>query len=315
MKILEYDEVDGQQVLELNLVAFGWFLSPEQAGIIRKADNTRVPEYFALYAVEKGKVLSQVGVVTIDTKTSSELEKVGFIWGVCTRPKAARRGYAKKLLNEAHERLGHEDIRYSFLGTGKSLVAYDLYDKLGYMDFMTFDRGLKVCIKDGEKELDVTYSSSVRNEIIVELFAKYSKDLLGFIQRPNNFLDVRKAWSWMPFNLVGAFKKRGKHIGYIVASKEGKVIRIRELCCPKIEDIGRCIAAFENKLKPDYLLLDGITGSFLKNAFTKFSFKIFTDSWGILMVKDLNDKHQIKQIRDMYGVGEEKFSMTPIDEY
>lgn len=315
MKILEYDEVDGQQVLELNLIAFGWFLSPEQVAIIRRADNTRVPDYFALYAVEKEKVLSQVGVVTVDTKTSFGSEKVGFIWGVCTRPKSARKGYAKKLINEAQRRLAEDDIRHSFLGTGKSLVAYDLYDKLGYMDFMTLDRGLRICNKTEEEGLDVTYSSSVRNEIIVELFAKYSKDLLGFVERPNNFLDVRKAWSWMPYNLIGAFKEGSKPIGYIVASTEGKIVRIRELCCPKIEDIGKCITAFENKFKPDYLLLDGITGSILRGVFSKSGFKIFTDSWGILMVKDLSDKHSIKQIRNIYGVEEEKFSMTPIDEY
>ena len=315
MKILEYDEVDGQQVMELNLIALGWFLSPEQAAIIRKVDNTRVPDYFALYAVEKERVLSQVGVVTVDTKTSFGTEKIGFIWGVCTRPKSVRKGYAKKLINEAHERLTHEDIRFSFLGTGKSMVAYHLYDNLGYMDFLTLNRGLKVCNKTEKKGLNVTYSSSVRNEIIVELFAKYSEDLLGFVKRPNNFLDVRKAWSWMPYNLIGSFKKGSRPIGYIIASTEGKLVRIRELCCPKIEDIGKCIATFENKLKPDYLLLDGITGSFLKGVFTKFGFNIFTDSWGILMVKDLSDKHSIKQIQNIYGVEEEKFSMTPIDEY
>ncbi|UCG70718.1 MAG: GNAT family N-acetyltransferase [Thermoplasmata archaeon] len=315
MKILEYDEVDGQQVLELNLIAFGWFLSPEQVRIIRKVDNTRVPNYFALYAVEKEKVLGQVGVVTVDTKTSFGTEKIGFIWGVCTRPKYARRGYAKKLMNEAHERLAHEDIRYSFLGTGKSMVAYGLYDQLGYKDFLTFNRRLKACNKTEQKGLDVTYSSSIRNEIIVELFTKYSKDLLGFVKRPDNFLDVRKAWSWMPYNLIGAFKEGNKSIGYIVASTEGKIVRIRELCCPKIADIGKCIAAFENKFKPDYVLLDGIISSFQGNVYIKSGFKLFTGSWGILMVKDLDDKHSIKQIRNIYGVEEEKFSMTPIDEY
>jgi len=58
MKTLEYDEVDGQQVLELNLICFGWLLSPDQVKLIRKLDKKRVPNYFALYAVEKEEVLS-----------------------------------------------------------------------------------------------------------------------------------------------------------------------------------------------------------------------------------------------------------------
>jgi hypothetical protein len=63
MKILGYDEVDGEQVLELNIKAFGWFLSPEQMAFIRKVDS-RVSEYVALYAVVDDVVQSQVGVVT-----------------------------------------------------------------------------------------------------------------------------------------------------------------------------------------------------------------------------------------------------------
>ena len=105
MKILEYDEVDGQQVLELNLICFGWLLSPDQVKLIRKVDKKRVPNYFALYAVEKEEVLSQVGVVRVDTKCVHGVEKIGFIWGVCTKPSEARRGLAKKLTEEAHARL------------------------------------------------------------------------------------------------------------------------------------------------------------------------------------------------------------------
>jgi hypothetical protein len=48
-----YDEVDGQQILEMNLKCFNWFLSPKQVEKIRRED-ARVPDYFAIYAVEGG---------------------------------------------------------------------------------------------------------------------------------------------------------------------------------------------------------------------------------------------------------------------
>jgi len=307
--------VDGQHVLELNLICFGWFLSPDQVKLIRKVDKKRVPGYFALYAVEKEEVLSQMGVVTVDTQCIHGIEKIGFIWGVCTKPSAARKGLAKKLMEEAHAKLLGEDIRYSFLGTAKSLVAYNLYRGLGYSEFTIIDRGIKVCKPRKRVDKDITFTSTLKNDTIVDLFKEYSKDLMGFVKRPKNFLQVRKAWSWMPYNLVGLFKENKNPIGYIIASKEGKVIKIRELCCPKIEDLQRCINTLEKEYKPNHMLLEWIIGSYLEKDFVKSGFKLFTDSWGVLMAKDLKERHNINQIRKLYGIEEEKFHMTSIDEY
>lgn len=312
MKILEYDEVDGQQVLELSISCFGWFLGPDEVKTIREVDE-RVPDYFALYAVEKEKVLSQVGVVTLDTQSDHGIEKVGFIWGVCTKSNAARKGSAGKLIKEVHARLTAQDIRYSFLGTGKSLVAYNLYRKLDYEDFISMDRALKP--SKNKNQGDVTYLPSESNDTIVDLFRDYSKDLQGFIKRSDNFLEVRKAWSWMPYDTVGVFNVDEEPIGYLVASKEGKIIKIRELLCPKSEDVQRCVSALESEFKIDYVIYDSIIGTYGIEAIIKSGFKVLDGSWGVLMVKDLKKAHTISDIRKSYGVDEGRFHMTSIDEY
>jgi GNAT superfamily N-acetyltransferase len=312
MKILEYDEVDGQQVLELSISCFGWFLGPDEVKIIRKVDK-RVPDYFALYAVEKEDILSQVGIVTLETQCDHGIEKVGFIWGVCTKSKAARKGTAGKLMEEAHARLAAEDIGYSFLGTGKSLVGYNLYRKLGYEDFISMDRALKT--SKHKEQNDVTFSTSVSNDTIVDLFMEYSKDLQGFIKRPRNFLEVRKAWSWMPYDTVGVFSVDEKPIGYLVASKEGKLIKIRELCCPRIEDVKRCFAALESEFNVNSVIYDSVIGTYGLEAIRKSGFKVLDGSWGVLMVKDLKSANTISDIRKSYGVDEGRFHMTSIDEY
>jgi predicted acetyltransferase len=312
MKILEYDEVDGQQVLELSITCFGWYLGPEEVKTIREVDK-RVPEYFALYVVEKEEILSQVGVVTLDTQCDHGIEKVGFIWGVCTKSNAARKGAAGKLIEEAHARLADEDIGYSFLGTGKSLVAYNLYRKLGYEDFISMDRALK--FSKNKKQNDVAFSITKSNDTIVDLFKDYSRDLLGFIRRPKNFLEVRKAWSWMPYDTVGVFCVDEKPIGYLVASKEGKVLKIRELLCPRIEDVQRCISALESEFKIHSIIYDSVIGTYGIEAIMKSGFKVLDGSWGVLMVKDLHDSHTINEVQNSFGVGQGRFHMTSIDEY
>ena len=314
MKILGYDEVDDQQVLELNMVSFRWMLTPEHVKKIKKED-ARCPHYFALYAVEKEKVLSQVGFITLNTQTSSGVERVGYIWGVCTHPKAARRGLAGELIKEAHARMAEDDIRYSFLGTGKSLVAYSLYRKMGYMDFMDFNSGIKTCTPKTQAKTEVTYTSRARNDTFVKLFEKYSKGLLGFIHRPKNFVQVRKTWTWMPLNTTGIFRRDGKTMGYLLANKEGKILKILEVCCPRIEDIQECIAALEMKFKPQYMTFDWTARSHVVNKFVVSGFTHFNRTWGVFMVKDLKEKHTIGQIRESYGREDDRFQMTCIDEY
>jgi predicted acetyltransferase len=314
MRILEYDEVDEQQVLELNLTCFGWFLTPKQVKTIRKVDK-HVPDYFSLYAVEKEEILSQVGVVTVDTQTKHGVEEVGHIWGVCTKPSAARKGSAKKLMEETHARLLTDDIKYSFLGTGKSLVAYNLYRQLGYVDFVDLNWGMKRCKPIKQSDIDVTFASDTKDESFADLFTKYSNGLLGFVHRPKNFLQVRKAWSWMPISMSGIFRKGKKHIGYVLGSREGKVVRIRELCCPRIEDTKRCIEALEIKFKPKYMTVSWMSRSCITKEFIKSGFKRIDESWGAFMIKDLEGKHKIDQIQSAYGIEEDKFQMTTIDEY
>jgi ribosomal protein S18 acetylase RimI-like enzyme len=286
MDILGYDEVDGQQVLELNIKAFGWFLSPDQIRFIRSVDK-RVPDYVALYAVEDNAVQSQVGVVTLDTQCTHGTEKVGYIWGVATKPSQARSGYATKLIEEANKRLKEEGIRYCFLGTGKSLVAYDLYVKLGYRDFTMLKRGLKGCQTKEKSE----------------------------IKRPKNFMEVRKAWSWFQYDLEGTFYENETPIGYLVANKEGKVLKIWELCCPEAKDIKKCISALESDLEFEHILLECVSGSAREKDFVESGFELFSDSWGILMLKDLKGEHSINDVKRSFGIDERKFHMTSIDEY
>ncbi len=314
MRILEYDEVDEQQVLELNLTCFGWFLTPKQVKTIRKVDK-HVPNYFSLYAVEKEEVLSQVGVVTIDTQTKHGVEKVGYIWGVCTKPSAARKGSAKKLMEETHTKLLTGDVRFSFLGTGKSLIAYNLYRQIGYMDFVNLSWGMKRCKPIKQSDIDVTFTSDTKDESFADLFTKYSNGLLGFVLRPKEFIQVRKAWSWMPINMIGIFQEDKKNIGYVLGSKEGKVVRIRELCCPRIGDMQRCIEALEVKFKPQHMTFSWMSRSCIADEFIHSGFKYIDESWGVFMVKDLEGKQNIDQIRSAYRIEEDKFQMTTIDEY
>lgn len=314
MKILEYDEVDGQQVMEMNLRCFGWFFTPKQVRKIRKVDH-HLPDYFSLYAVDKEMILCQVGVARVDTQTTQGLEKIGFIWGVCTTPNCARKGYAQKLMEEAHSRLIADGIRFSVLGTGKSMVAYALYKNLGYVDFRPLSWGLKEGQPKNHFKKGFSYASTTDNEVFVELFKGYSKSLLGFVHRPKNFLQIKKVWGWPSINMKGIFTKNSRNIGYLLANKEKKNIRIFELCCPKNKDVQRCIEALEMRFKPQYISFEWMAGTSLMEALVGSGFKLLSSSWGTIMIKDLEEKHSIDEIRRSYGLEEDRYHMTSLDIY
>jgi GNAT superfamily N-acetyltransferase len=314
MKMLGYDEVDGQQVLGLNLTCFNWMLTPEQVDHIRKIDP-RCPDYFALYAVENDKVLSQVGYISVDAQTVQGPEKVGFVWGVATRQGESRKGLAGMLMEECHRRMQEEGIRYSILGTGKSIVAYNLYGRLGYEDFLIFNIGFKSCTPGEDSETDITYNPGTDQKVFSAIFEEYSNGLTGFIRRPSNFVEVRKAWSWMSVSTEGLFLREGKAIGYFLGSSDDKFLRIKEICCPNLDDISKCIKTLEMKLKQQYMIFDSVSRRILVGEYLKSGFNEIRDTWILLMVKDLKGDQQIGQTRNLFGFGEDRFQMTAIDEY
>ena len=313
MRILEYDEVDGQQVLELNLACFGWFLTPEQVKTIRRVDK-RSPGYFAYYADENGKLLGQVGIVLVDTQTVNGLERISYIWGVSTRPTSARSGVARKLLSEAHSRLLADDVRISFLSTGKSLVAYDLYSKLGYGDFTDCNFGIKTC-KHEKKATDVTFKSSSDEVTFFGLFKEYSKGLLGFVYRPKNFIQVRNSWTWMTMDVSGLFQENGRTIGYVLGNKRKEFLTIREVCCPRIEDVPRCVEALEKELRPQYMTFGWTPRDCIVRSYNQAGFTATGQEYSVFMVKDLSGKIDADEIKKLYGREEDRFQISGIDEY
>lgn len=314
MKILEYDEVDWQQVLELNLIGFDWYLTPDLVKNILKADK-RVPKYYAIYGVEKEEVLGQLGILIDETQTTNGVEKIGYLWTLCTKPTAFRRGVATELIEEAHARILGDDVRYSFLGTQRSLIAYNLFRKFGYSDLIDSNMGFKVCAEQEHNKINIVFSTEYDEKMIIDIFSQYSQNLLGFVHRPNNFISIRKAWGWMPLDLIGVFRKNDKLIGYVLGLKEGEIVKIRELCCLNSEDVSGCIKALEVQLKPKHILFNFISRNNIINNLVNNGFNFFNPTLSVYMIKDLKSKQKIDQIQRIYGIGKDEFQMTSIDYY
>ncbi len=135
MRIRTWDELsDSQQAgrIAVEVGAFSWYASDRLVAADRAHRSTS--DFVALYAVERGEVVAQVAAGRVPFRTPAGPVEVSAIRTVTTRVDAARRGWARRLLEEAHAREAEAGRAYALLWTSPAWYAHHLYTELGYRD-------------------------------------------------------------------------------------------------------------------------------------------------------------------------------------
>jgi hypothetical protein len=149
----------------------------------------------------------------------------------------------------------------------------------------------------------------------MNMFSKYATGLLGFVHRPQNFLSIRKAWGWMPVNLICVFQKENESVGYLLGTKEDNSIKIRELICVNPLDLSACILAVEKELRPRYIIFDFTSRECVISKLANVGFRFIRPTYATYMIKDLTRERSIEEIRNSFSVKNDKFQMSIIDYY
>src|SRR5436305_12528983 len=131
MRIVTYDEVDPRAVRQLCATAAGWDLPEDHIRKIRRVDP-RCFDGFALYAVEDGKVVTQVIPFHMRVRLRSGEETAGAIAGVCSHPTRWRQGLARATMQRAHEWFLSEGLRFAALPTSPNICGSPTYEHLAY---------------------------------------------------------------------------------------------------------------------------------------------------------------------------------------
>jgi ribosomal protein S18 acetylase RimI-like enzyme len=308
MKILTYRELESKDAL-LPLLdnAFGWPFNPRMYEKLVKIDPRVRNSPVGFCAVENERVIGHVGVMDLTTRTlDGNVEYVGGIYGVATLPSHARKGISTALMTRVHEHFRERNYRFSFLCTSHTLVAYSMYQKLGYTDLLERPSVYKVLNQRKTKAAAEQISGKIDFDKLLKVYWEFVKGKTGFVVRDKVYLEMLKK--------TGYFSSRDCIIeedGYVIFRSNiggtwSKATWIRELVASNAEQMNRLAELVEAKAK-DLIMDRDVLDNTLLQVYKSRGYMAEKRSHGVIMVKPLAADVSFKET---YG---DKFFLTDLD--
>jgi GNAT superfamily N-acetyltransferase len=308
MKILTHRELESKdKLLPLMDNAFGWPFNPRMYEKLVKIDPRLRNSPVGFCAVENERAIGYVGVMDLATRTlDGNVEYVGGIYGVATLPSHARKGISTALMNRVHEHFRERNYRFSFLCTSHTLVAYAMYQKLGYTDLLERPSAYKVLNQKKAKATVEQRSRKIDFDMLLKVYGDFVKDKTGFVVRDKAYLTMLKK--------AGYFGGKDCIIeedGYVIFRSNvggawSKATWIRELVALSAKQMNRLVEFVEAKAR-DLIMDRDVLDNALLQVYKSRGYMIEKRSHTVIMVKPLTADASFKKT---YG---NKFYLTDLD--
>jgi len=310
MEILTHKEIESKEaLLPLMDNAFGWPFNPRMYERLVKIDSRLRNSLVGFCAVENGRAIGYVGVMDLATRTlNGNVEYVGGIYGVATLPSHARKGISTALMNRVHEHFRERKYRFSFLCTSHTLVAYTMYQKLGYTDLLERPSAYKVLNQKKAKATMEQRSGKLDFDKLLRVYNEFVKDKTGFVIRDKAYLTMLKKTSYF-----GGKDCIIEEDGYVILRNNvggtwSKATWIRELVALNPKEMNRLLGLVEAKAK-DLIMDRYVLDKALLQVYKSRGYMIEKRSHIVIMVKPLTADASFKQT---YG---DKFYLMDLDSF
>jgi predicted acetyltransferase len=293
MKITTYRELEPRDdFMMLMDMAFWWPISPSQLERMIESDIRLRNSPVGFCAVENGRLAGFVGVLDIPTKTvAGKEEMVGGIWAVATNPGFAKRGICKVLMDRAHQYFQEKKYRFSFLVTSRTIIAYAIYEKMGYVEVEKVNQypiAYKVFKQYKDEKKSETKLDAAK---VFEIYQQFVKDKTGFVKRQKDFLMIfseRKR-----FDVERSIQEEN---GYALSSGSKDVVKIQELISLNDRDYEGLLDQVESFAQGG--VIDRmVTNEKLVEIYEDRGYHIQSGDHGVVMVKKLSEV----DFTDAYG--------------
>jgi len=287
--------------------AFGWPFNPKMYEKLIKIDPRLRNSPVGFCAVENERAIGYVGVMDLVTRTlDGNVEYVGGIYGVATLPTHARKGISTALMNRVHEHFRERNYRFSFLCTSHTLVAYTMYQKLGYTDLLERPSAYKVLNQRKAKATVEQRSGKLDFDKLLRVYNEFVKGKTGLVIRDKAYLTMLKKTGY-----IGGKDCIIEEDGYVIFRRNvggtwSKATWIRELVALNAKEMNRLVGLVEAKAK-DLIMDRDVPDKALLQVYQSRGYMIEKRSHAVIMVKPLTADASFKQT---YG---HKFYLTDLD--
>ena len=321
LRIVDFDALPNEMWSQVQLLdlSTGWGMTDLED--MRRAIKLGYPsaDYFGVFAVENGEVLSTVRVSRIPyTLSNDKREVVSAIGGVVTRHDHSHQGLARRLLEEVHRREKADGRRFSLLWTGRNNVAHHLYESLGYVDVYTPELAMVKCrrmLKTLSKQYSLVKARNKDAKTIEHMHSNATKNRLGFTPRVSGLLNVLFKLGWFKSQLFHLILHDDKIIGYYLElQKFSGWIGSSEIVVAADEkaEEEHVIPLLEREAGNGWLILGNTFVRDNHDALKKRGYKIASFAYTTLMAKPL-DGTKPSNVAKLLGVENPRFVCHRLD--
>jgi predicted N-acetyltransferase YhbS len=279
------------------------------AAHIRRTDPRPFP-CLAIYAVEDGTVLGQVGIFRLPMISTEGREDVGGVWAVSTHPQHAGCGVASRLLDEAHDRMRAVGLRFSTLATNRFRVAYNLYRHHGYEDMHVWATALAPWeVAHQPTRLRAEAALEHGYDFVELVFEKIAVDYLGFSWRYAPFTRLRELVS---LENIWILWKNDQPVGYALVNLEKTTLTINNLLIRTGINAAEAVAAVATEMKSPYVQVK-ISQPAKISSLRRSGFLVAHPNWDAFMVKPLAPDITVDDARQLFGIGTDQFLISWLD--
>ena len=272
--------------------AFGMSWNPLELSSRRfKERYPQRADYAGLCAEVEGRIVSSVAVHRFPFRTRRGDCVCSGLGAVATLPTHARRGLARKLIEQVHRRERRSGSRFILLYTGRSIVAHGLYESLGYHDVLEFPRSVRLVPKRNRTlPRGWGWRKTIRDDRrpIEALRADRGRSRYGFSRKGVDWWPGPRQWFAPGAHAWFVLERDRTVIGYASLTTDGQVRACHEGLARTEPARSVLLRALEAESSGRWLLL----GSPLVDEFRKTpglgAYTPESGSFGVLMAKSLD---------------------------
>jgi GNAT superfamily N-acetyltransferase len=319
MRFLTFDELTPEMEVDrtlLHLASFGGTFPRRSINLLRRRLKA-MPEYAAIFAAERGRLLGQTYVLRVPYTFRDGTEMVTGIAGVGTRPDRRRAGVARAILSEIHRREKEDGIRFSTLWTNRSWGAHRLYEKLGYRDVYASPWAVHAPLERSPPPRRGARAGR-RSDLpeLERLYARFAEGRLGFTQRPTgSFSGAAAAGELDPTTDMVVFRSRGKLRGYALLEST----RWRTICGELVADSGATrralVSEVERRARRRPFAFTHTAATDAPELFRGRGFSIVPTGWYVLMACSLGGHWTSRAALSQFATDDRRFLCLSWDRF